>query len=227
MTHTLPLHLRDGHLFVEIGGEPSGQLWLLDTGAPTSFGASRSLVIAGERFALDADYLGLTPEALSGFIGVPCAGLLGADVLGRFDHIFDAAAGTLTLSTAELSHAGQQVRLEEFMGIPIVTAKIGGRAHRMFFDTGAQISYLQSDALKTFPAAGSVTDFYPGVGQFETDTHDVEVSLEGVPFTLRCGTLPRILGMSLSMAGVEGIVGNAILGERIVGYFPRRGVMVV
>jgi hypothetical protein len=225
--HTLPLQLRDGHLFIDLGGDLGGQLWLLDTGAPTSFGASRSLAIAGERFELDADYLGLTPESLSQFIGVPCVGLLGADVLGRFDHIFDTAAGKLTLSTAELSHTGQQVRLDEVMGIPIVTAQIGGRAYRMFFDTGAQISYLQSDALKTFPAAGSVTDFYPGVGEFETDTHDVQVSLEGVPFTLRCGTLPGLLGMSLAMAGTEGIVGNAILSERIVGYFPRRGVMVL
>ena len=225
--HTLPLQLRDGHLFIDLGGDLGGQLWLLDTGAPTSFGASRSLAIAGERFELDADYLGLTPESLSQFIGVPCVGLLGADVLGRFDHIFDTAAGKLTLSTAELSHTGQQVRLDDVMGIPIVTAQIGGRAYRMFFDTGAQISYLQSDALKTFPAAGSVTDFYPGVGEFETDTHDVQVSLEGVPFTLRCGTLPGLLGMSLAMAGTEGIVGNAILSERIVGYFPRRGVMML
>lgn len=221
--HTLPLQLRDGHLFIDLGG----QLWLLDTGAPTSFGASRSLAIAGERFDLDTDYLGLTPESLSQFIGVPCVGLLGADVLGRFDHIFDIAAGKLTLSTAELSHASQPVRLDEVMGIPIVTAQIGDRAYRMFFDTGAQISYLQSDALKSFPAAGTVTDFYPGVGQFETDTHDVQVSLEGIPFTLRCGTLPGILGMSLSMAGTEGIVGNAILEERTVGYFPRRSVMML
>ena len=225
--HTLPLQLRDGHLFVDLGGDLGGQLWLLDTGAPTSFGASRSLAIAGERFDLYTDYLGLTPESLSQFIGVPAVGLLGADVLGRFDHIFDTAAGKLTLSTAELSHTGQPVRLDEVMGIPIVTAQIGGRAYRMFFDTGAQISYLQSDALKTFPAAGAVTDFYPGVGEFETDTHDVQVSLEGVPFTLRCGTLPGLLGMSLSMAGTEGIVGNAILEKRSVGYFPRRSVMML
>jgi hypothetical protein len=221
--HTLPLQLRDGHLFIDLGG----QLWLLDTGAPTSLGASRSLAIAGERFELDADYLGLTPESLSEFIGVPYVGLLGADVLGRFDHIIDTAAGKLTLSTAELSHTGQPVRLDEFMGIPIVTAQIGGRAYGMFFDTGAQISYLQSDALKDFPAAGSVTDFYPGVGEFETDTHDVQVSLERVPFTLRCGTLPGLLGMSLLVSGTDGIVSNAILSDRTVGYFPRRGVMVL
>ena len=66
------------------------------------------------------------------------------------------------------------------MGIPIFTAQIGGRAYRMFFHTGTQISYIQSDALKTFPAAGS-----------------------------------------------EGIVGNAILEKRTVGYFPRRSVMML
>ena len=66
------------------------------------------------------------------------------------------------------------------MGIPIFTAQIGGRAYRMFFLTGTQISYIQSDALKTFPAAGS-----------------------------------------------EGIVGNAILEKRTVGYFPRRSVMML
>jgi len=223
MTHTLPLQLRDGHVFVEIAGE----LWLLDTGAPAGFGASPAVTIAGERFELNADYLGLTAATLSEFVGVPCAGLLGADVLGRFDHIFDSAAGQLTVSTAELSHSGQQVRLDDLLGIPIVTAHIGGRPYRMFFDTGAQISYLQEDALKGFPAAGRVADFYPGFGQFETDTHEVEISLEGVPFTLRCGTLPGLLGMSLLVSGTDGIVGNAILSERTVGYFPRRGVMVL
>ena len=46
-----------------------------------------------------------------------------------------------------------------------------GVERRMFFDTGAQISYLQDDVLDTFPSAGPVTDFYPGVGQFQTETH--------------------------------------------------------
>ena len=87
--NTLPLELRDGHVYVELGGE----LWLLDTGAPTSFGTLRSLSIAGEQFKLGTSYLGLTATTLSQFVGVPCAGLLGADVLGRFDHIFDTYSG--------------------------------------------------------------------------------------------------------------------------------------
>jgi len=223
MMNTLPLQLRDGHLFVELGGE----LWLLDTGAPTSFGTSRNLTIAGEQFSLGTSYLGLTAATLSQFVGAPCVGLLGADVLGRFDHLLDTTGGRLTVSTAELSLSGQTVRLDEFMGIPIVTARVGGRDYRMFFDTGAQISYFQDDSLAEFPSAGIVTDFYPGVGQFQTDTHDVPVSLGGVAFTLRCGTLPGLLGMTLRMAGTKGIVGNAILSNRSVGYFPRRRTMIL
>jgi hypothetical protein len=221
--NTFPLQHKDGHVFVELGGE----LWLLDTGAPTSFGTSRSLSIAGEQFSLETSYLGLTAATLSQFVGVPCVGLLGADILRRFDHIFDTAGSQLSVSTAELSLSGQSVRLDEFMGIPIVTARVGGSDYRMFFDTGAQISYFQDDSLSGFPSAGSVTDFYPGVGQFRTDTYEVPVSLGGVTFTLRCGTLPGLLGMTLMMANTKGIVGNAILANRIVGYFPRRQMMIL
>lgn len=218
---TLPLQFRDGHLFVELGGE----LWLLDTGALTSFGISRSLTIAGERFSFSTSYLGLTAATLSQFVGVPCVGLLGADFLGRFDHFFDTTGGRLTISTAELSHSGQTVRLEAFMGIPIVTARVGGRGYRMFFDTGAQISYFQDGSLTEFPFAGRVTDFYPGFGQFQTDTHHVQVGLGDCAFTLRCGTLPGLLGTTLMLAGTSGIIGNQIMENRVIGYFPRRNVL--
>lgn len=140
---TLPLIFKDGHLFVEL----NGALWLYDSGAPTSFGAGASIGLAGEQFRVAKSYFGLTEATLSGFVGVQCAGLLGADVLGHFDHLLDAAGGTLTISATELQHGGRAVRLSEFMGIPILTARIAGDEYRMFFDTGAQISYFQEASL--------------------------------------------------------------------------------
>jgi hypothetical protein len=218
---TLPLIFNNGHLFVEL----EGHLWLFDTGAPTSFGASESLGIADEQFSLCSSYFGLTASTLSQYVGVECSGLLGADVLGRFDHILDTAGGRLTVSTAELSHEGQSVRLDEFMGIPIVTASVGGSNYRMFFDTGAQISYFQEDSLAEFPSAGSVTDFYPGAGEFQTDTHEVPITLGDISFLLRCGSLPGLLGAPLMMADTQGIIGNQVLIDRIVAFFPRRALL--
>ena len=218
---TLPLIFNHDHLFVEL----EGHLWLFDTGAPTSFGAAESLLIAEEQISISSSYFGLTASTLSEYLGVECSGLLGADVLGRFDHILDIKGGRLTVSTAELSHDGQRVHLDEFMGIPIVEASVGGSEYRMFFDTGAQISYFQDDSLADFPAAGSVTDFFPGVGQFQTDTHEVPISLGDLSFLLRCGCLPGLLGATLMMADTQGIIGNQVLIDRVAGFFPRRGIL--
>jgi hypothetical protein len=220
---TLPLIFNHGHLFVKL----DEGLWLFDTGAPTSFGAADRLQIADEPFSLSSSYFGLNASTLSQYVGVECAGLLGADVLGRFDHILDTKGAKLTVSKAELSHEGQHIQLDEFMGIPIVAASVGGTEHRMFFDTGAQISYFQEDSLSDFPPAGSVTDFYPGVGQFQTDTHEVPMSLGEISFLLRCGCLPGLLGATLMMADTQGIIGNQVLIDRVVGFFPRRGLLCV
>jgi hypothetical protein len=219
----LPLHLRDGHLFLEL----DGALWLLDTGAPASFGAAGTVTIEGRPFELERSYVGLDAATLSGWVGVPCAGLLGADVLGEFDALLDAPRGRATVSSATLEHTGTSIALEQFMGIPIFAVEVRGARHRMFFDTGAQVSYFQDDALSTFPAAGKVQDFYPGVGRFETDTFTVDAAIGGVPFRLRCGSLPPLLVLTLPMAGVSGIVGNELLADRAVGYFPRRGLLVL
>jgi len=218
-----PLHFRDGHLFLEL----EGRLWLFDTGAPASFGSPSPLTIEGVQFDLEATHMGLTPETLSEFISVECAGLLGADVLGRFDFILDMPNGSILISEDELDLEGEQQAIEEFMGIPIVKAEIGGNNFRMFFDTGAQISYFQDESLANHPSAGPFTDFYPGVGQFQTETHYVEISLGQIISKFRCGKLPGLLGATLMMAGTEGIIGNQILEDRKWGYFPRRNLLVL
>jgi hypothetical protein len=217
----MSLYTHEGHIFVQVGSE----LLLLDTGAPMSFGTEPELTIAGKRFSVSDSFMGLTAESLSRYVGTPTSGLIGADILGSFDIIIDAPANSITFSTAQLEFNGQSISLDLFMGIPIVSANIVDAEHRMFFDTGAQISYLQHEVLSCFPGAGLVTDFYPGIGQFQTETHTVNLRVGGMPFTVRCGRLPELFGMTLMMAGTQGILGNEILLGRSVGYFPRRRIL--
>ena len=97
----------------------------------------------------------------------------------------------------------------------------------MFFDTGAQVSYLRADQLAGFPDAGPLRDFYHGFGEFETETRTVECVIAGVGCRLRCGQLPPLLAASLGLAGTAGIIGNELLEGRAVGYFPRRRILVI
>jgi hypothetical protein len=216
------LRHQKGHLFIHIDGDD----WLLDTGAPTSFGTN-CVAIGGQKFSIPRSYMGLDAEELSGFVKCPTSGIIGADVLNGFDILIDIRQGLVLFSAEEISLEGEAIEMTDFMGIPVIQANIGGSDRKMFFDTGAQISYLQDDSLVNFPSNGVVSDFYPGFGEFETETYRVDTMLGTTKFELICGSLPGMLGMTLGIAGVEGIIGNEILMERTLGYFPRQRFLVL
>ena len=216
------LILKEGHLFVNIDGYE----WLLDTGAPTSFGTSQ-IAIERQDFSVPTNYMGLKAAQLSKFVNHHTVGIIGADVLNEFDILIDIKNERVSFSTEQIALDGEALKITDFMGIPIIQANISGADRRMFFDTGAQISYSQDESLDTFPSAGVVTDFYPGIGQFQTETYWVNATLGKMQYKLRCGSLPGLLGMTLMMAGTEGIIGNEILQDRVAGYFPRRQELVL
>ncbi len=215
---SLKLIQNHGHLFVALAADQ----FLLDTGAPNSFGKVSSVELEGTRFSLPQSYMGLTAAVLSTYLGFETAGILGGDILNEFDLLIDVPQGQVSFSKAPLECAGEELNLEDFMGIPILKATIGSESSRMFFDTGAQISYFQGESLTSFPGEGAVTDFFPGMGPFSTDTFRVPIQLGSTRHDLRCGQLPGLLAMTLMMANTEGIIGNEVLRDRIVGYFPRR-----
>ena len=221
--HSTDLKSQAGHLYVSIDGHD----WLLDTGAPTSFGDIKSLYIGKIEFTVPESYMGLNATQLSEFVCHSTMGIIGADVLNEFCILIDVGGEQISFATNEIKLAGDILEIEEFMGIPIVSPNIGGANRRMIFDTGAQISYLQNISLNTFPSAGIVNDFYPGVGQFQTETYMVDVSIGTKSQQLRCGSLPELLGMTLMMTGTEGIIGNEILRNSVAGYFPKQKQFVL
>ena len=123
---TLPLNFIDGHLFARVDGAD----WLLDTGAPASFGALSGLKIGGQSFEIADSYMGLNPATLSEYVGHPTAGIIGADVLGTFDTLFDVPGGTVSFSVEPMEMAGEEIETRLFMGIPTVEVAIAGANSR-------------------------------------------------------------------------------------------------
>ena len=154
----------------------------------------------------------------------PSAVLLGGL---RRDHIIDLATNRLTVSDGELTSEGFVQPLEFFMGVPMLKANIGGTSQGLFFDTGAQISYFQGTPPADAVDAEDLEDFFPMVGAFRTQTKQIKIGLNGLSPTLRCGKLPGMMGMSLSMANVSGILGNEVMRNRVTAFYPRRRQLVL
>ena len=221
-TVTHPLVFRNNHLYVQI----DGALWVYDTGADSSFGI-RPVSLLGPAQEISADYCGFSATDISGFLGETVAGIIGADLINPFDHIIDLRTNTLTVSDEQLACDGHVQPLDFFMGVPMLEAQVGGARCKFFFDTGAQISYYQSSVPPGAEPAGTVDDFFPTVGKFTTNTHRFPVALNGFSPVVRFGKLPGLMGMSLGIAGVSGILGNELMRGRMTGYFPRRHQLIL
>ncbi len=223
MSVSMPLERTNGHLLAS----HRGARYLLDTGSPQSFGSAGLVEIGGQSMSFPGSYMGLDAHALSGLVHSRVDGLLGADVLGRFDLRIDVAGGVVEWSLEEMAPEGDQLPLAFVMGVPVVEVVIGGRTAAMFFDTGAQVSYWQDESLFDYEPGGDFSDFYPGFGGFDTHTWMAPMRFGSVVKNLRCGALPGLLGETLMLAGAEGIVGNEVLADRMAYYLPRRGILVL
>lgn len=222
-TCTHRLVFRNNHLYVEI----EGALWVYDTGADSSFG-NRSTGLLGPKEDIADLYAGQFSAAdISGFLGETVAGIIGADIINRYDHIIDLKTSRLTVSDSDLTSEGYVQPLELFMGVPMLMANIGGATHSLFFDTGAQISYFQGTPPADAIDAEDLEDFFPMVGAFRTQTKHIKVGLNGLSHNLRCGKLPGMMGTALSMAGVSGILGNEVMRQRMTAFYPRRQQLVL
>lgn len=221
--YTLRMPFLNSHPFVLI----DGRNYLLDTGAPTSFFTVGPISLCGECYDRPASFVGVDAEKLTDMIGVPVAGVIGTDILNQYDCLLDIGAEQVTFSRDELACDGTSVDLDDIMGVPIVDAELDGETRRMFFDTGAPLSYFQGDSLENYPSAGPYLDFFVGYGRFETSTHLIESGLGDLRQVFRFGRMPGILGTMLTRAGVEGIIGIDLLRTRKAWYSPRRRKLVL
>ena len=198
------LEIIGGHALISI----NNQKYLVDTGAPGSFGKHGEVTFGGKAHVLASSYLGLDAESLSQLAEIPLDGLLGTDILGQYDLLLDYQANNLMLNPQEVD-LPLSVPLEEVMGVPVVTIEVEavGRV-KCFLDTGAKLSYLEAGLVPPeLEEQGKVDDFYPGFGKFSTPFFRLNYALAGRSATANFGVLPPALSGLLSLTGVRGILG--------------------
>lgn len=223
---TYALQFRSNLMFLEHDG-----LWLIDTGSPFSVSSRTGAIRLDDiECPLQPRLPGFAIEDLTPVIGFEAAGLLGGDILNRFDWIFDLQNRTVTVSAGELALHGERIPIETFFSVPAISATVRGEAIRALLDTGAELSYFPPSLLEGCAIGEQFRDFNPYLGWFDVDLHEVPAQIGDSRFTLRSGAVRdniRILAMTLQLAGASGLIGNQIFHDRRVAYFPRRGLLVL
>lgn len=229
---TLELTYEKSHLFMHTSNEK----WLVDTGAPSSIARKTDLSFGQHGidrcFEVTTNYMGLSIPELTELVGVEFDGLLGTDILNEFDILWDIGAGTMQFSESEmdinsLGLVGNELEIGNIMGVPTLNVTSQQQTLTMFFDTGASYCYLLRFSEPAPPQSLEIQDFLPGYGTFTTKLIQTMFEIDQISYPLQTGELPSLIGMSLSLAGAEGIIGNEIMTNRRIGYFPRRSSILI
>jgi hypothetical protein len=200
---TFQLQIFKGHPIIQDGDN----IILIDTGAPSTIHVSGELNFLSENFSCTSNYMGLTASKLSEHLGMQVTTLLGTDVLSKYKILLDYQNLQVSFSKDDIPFEGTELGISNFMGIPIIELEVNEQLLKFFLDTGAKLSYLSEDFTSGHSSVGTEEDFYPGVGQFETECYDIPTSLGDNDFVVRYGNLPFMLQMTLMLGGTDGIIG--------------------
>ena len=199
----------DGHIIVEINHFD----YIVDTGSPVSFGRGGSIFINGQSFLLNHSAMNLTPDSISKLSGLRIDGVIGMDILSKFDIQF--SLDEILFSNTAIHHSDLAIVLpviDTAMIVPIISLTIAGEYRRLFFDTGAKLSYLSNDLLSGVPM-GQRQDFHPSIGRYTTNVYMIDVGIQTNVESLTFGSLPPSLTILLEMGQAAGVVGTELLNK--------------
>ncbi|RCK75922.1 MAG: hypothetical protein IGBAC_1197 [Ignavibacteriae bacterium] len=201
-----PLDIFDNHLIVLI----DGKRMLIDTGSHISLSDGSSLSILEENYTFPESFCGISLDQLSEFIGTKINILLGGDVLTKINFYVRWENKLIHFSKKPFNHNGICIPLHFYKNVPVVDLNVNQQNLRLFLDTGAKISYFGPDIVYNFEPLGSIKDFYPTIGNFETKIYHLPVIIDEKEFLVTCGILPEFLRNALQLVNIQGLLGNDI-----------------
>lgn len=221
MRLALPIELHAGHPYLNI----DGRRWVLDTGAPVSFGEAPSHPLAAS-LPFVRKHGVIDAEVVSCHLGVPVAGVIGGDFLNRHDHCLDFPCGRYEACDG-LASSGHEHTLSfpaQLQGLPTIKARIGEDEGDFLFDTGAQLSYHVGRPPAGHVAGEEIWGFWLGLAdtRFRTPTYEAEVCFADYATTLRFGEPPDGLRQLLLGLGLRGVIGIDLIARHVSWYAPRR-----
>jgi len=212
-----------GHYFAEI----DGGLYLLDTGSPTSIG-NTEIALSGINHVLKESLF--TLQDINGHSLFKCraSGLLGMDILSRHEVVIDCENECIYWDENMASNFSSTVPLKNVLGQAVaVPASIDDRECMAILDTGAWTSYVKGSYVAEKQHVGEIEDYNPIIGDIHAFTYPAKITVGGFSSNVEIAEMPQLLEMTLSMVGVDMVIGLDHIGASMFLLDISRGVLGV
>ena len=159
-----PIKIINDHIIID-----NEQRLILDTGSPLSFHKSGTICV-GERIEVPTSLPGVSNIYLSEKIGCDVYGMIGMDIISKIPTLISVKDGFVFFND-DAKYYDRFVRCHNNTGLLCVNLKINGRSARMIVDSGAKVSYINSDYVAGMEAEYCAYDYSPYIGDFQTSLY--------------------------------------------------------
>lgn len=196
-----------GHILVN---DDRGSKVIIDTGSPLSFHSDGVVALGDGVFNVPTSLMGTDSGYVSTNVGTDIDGLVGMDILGD-GTLIDVPHKRIVLGGP--TDGMTRIPSRSLFGYMSAEMEIRGHKTNVIIDTGAPTSYVMSYLTDGLTPVDSTTDFNPMVpgGSFETPIFEFQASFAGREFVMRAGHLPTLIRTTLSLLGVDGVIGMELL----------------
>jgi hypothetical protein len=216
---TIDIRIEKNHLVTEI----DGQLLLIDTGSPCSFGQC-TFEWVYEEMILTLPPQPMNFQILRERIDLPLDGIIGSNLLLKRGLQLDISRGLLTLYD-EIPYGSRACVLSSIMNVPVVIIDVGGIPQQIIIDTGAMQSFIDKQTALELPRVGSVRDFMPTGEEFTADLVEMEAVVHETKLAIQPAVSPPELESLLDDVSASGIIGLDVLQTAVFRFSPNIGFM--
>ena len=219
--HVYQVVFSNGYLLI---GETEDGPIVVDTGSQASFHETGRMTFCGMLHEVPRSIMGISQDTFSRVCGVRVKGLLGMDIMSRYDVWFNLMErdNNPCIFVYEQDWTGDDIGTETtFAGVPVLRMNVDGNRCKMIFDTGAPVSYLSQELTRGKSNCGHIRDIAPGFSPepFETDLFELPYSVDSpwfwhhLPHLVKFGNLPDSIESVLQRYGIDGIIGMDLLKD--------------
>lgn len=208
-TKTFQLNLMDGRPIIE----DNGNVILIDTGSSHTFHSKSTFNFMNYAFKVEESTIKL--DKLRQLLDSRITTWLGMDKLRYYKMVFDYPNKRITLSNkTDFSFEGENISFKPEKNMPLFEAAINQKTNLFLLDTGANLSFINSDETNDCKNVGKVSDYYPLIPwRIETEIYEIETIIGTRKFFARYGNLAPHFDSQLSKSGFGyyGIMGYELL----------------
>jgi hypothetical protein len=208
-----------------------GERWLIDIGCPVTINDRRDVDLFGTFVQPKNNFMGVSLREISRQIDTRIDGIAGCDALtdkllyiSFQDSVFAVARPMRIDDLIQKLSSELGKRIDPRIitngcfettngGAPIVNVRIEGKPYRLAIDTGAKISYINSDVTIGLPSSGTESDYHPGFGKFQTELYDTNVAIQGTRINVKFGNLPAALQRLATFEDIDGFLGSDLFAQ--------------